>query len=216
MPDDGSRELTTDPGLVEVLDRARRLGFTGDASAADQITHALRFIHAARRVADDASGTGVVAVDLGSGAGLPGLVLATALPASHWVLVEAMARRADPLRQAVSFLGLLDRVEVWVGRAEMFARESGRRGSVTLVTARGFAAPAPTAECAAPLLRVGGILAVSEPPDSDGTRWPEEELRQLGLAPEGVHEGVMVCRATAPCPPTYPRRVGLPAKRPLF
>ena len=156
------------------------------------------------------------AVDLGSGAGLPGLVLALALPESTWVLVEAMQRRADPLAEAVHHLGLADRVEVWCGRAEGFARQPGQRGGATLVTARGFGGPGVTAECAAPLLRQGGLLLVSEPPASDGARWSREGLRQLGLAPEGVVEGIMVCRAVSTCPDQFPRRVGTPAKRPLF
>lgn len=224
-------ELLTHPGLVKVLDRARRLGFTGDAPPEDHIAHALRFLAPLAGPPSVAGGSPVLArpdpggpaalevaigVDLGSGAGLPGLVLALALPHSRWTLVEAMARRAEVLVDAVDQLGLAGRVEVWHGRAEDFAREQGRRGVADLVTARGFAAPAPTAECAAPLLRAGGLLVVSEPPESDGSRWLAPGLDLLGLSPLGVVEGVAVCQARGPCPEDYPRRVGMPAKRPLF
>lgn len=226
-------DLASHTGLLAVLERAHRLGFTGNASAAAQITHALRFLTAIESldgfesVAAPWNSTSdppprssppghPLGVDLGSGAGLPGLVLALALPSWRWVLVDAMERRTDPLRDAVGELGLDDRVEVWTGRAEEFARRSRWRGAADLVTARGFGPPAVTAECAAPLLGPGGALLVSEPPESDGGRWPADGLAQLGLAGVGVVEGIMICRSTGPCPAAFPRRVGLPAKRPLF
>jgi len=207
-------DLTHHDGLIEVLDRARRLGFTGGSPSTEHIAHALRF--GAAIDAGGVTGTPLVGVDLGSGAGLPGLVLALALPGSRWVLVEAMERRAQPLVEAVDALDLGDRVEVWVGRAEAFGHQASRRGEADVVTARGFGPPAVVAECGAPLLRQGGRLLVSEPPDSVGDRWPAQPLERLGLAPQGVVEGVMVCRATGDCPGEFPRRVGLPGKRPLF
>ena len=80
------------------------------------------------------------------------------------------------------------------------------------------------AECAAPLLRPGGWLVVSEPPptgpDEDpGGRWPAESLRQLGLEPADVVHGdfeFRTLRQIEPCPERFPRRNGVPAKRPLF
>lgn len=228
MPPVDPDVLVEHAGLLEVLERARRLGFTGAAPPEDHVAHALRFLTAFRSVTEDRGGvdptaapseigvSGPLGVDLGSGAGLPGLVLALALPHSTWVLVEAMERRAGPLLDAVHHLDLADRVTVWRGRAEEFAREPGRRGAADLVTARGFASPGATAECAAPLLRPGGLLAVSEPPESDGSRWPRRGLAEFGLAPVGVVEGVMVCEAVETCSESYPRRVGTPAKRPRF
>jgi 16S rRNA (guanine527-N7)-methyltransferase len=75
-----------------------------------------------------------------------------------------------------------------------------------------------TAECAAPLLAVGGLLVVSEPPD--GRRWPASALEPLGMAVEGMVRGAagtfQRLRQVTPCPDRYPRRVGIPAKRPLF
>lgn len=89
------------------------------------------------------------------------------------------------------------------------------------MVARGFGPPAVTAECAAPLLAEGGRLTVSEPPEPppDRPRWPPEGLAELGLAlgpewhvPFHYRSFVQVER----CPDRYPRRVGVPAKRPLF
>ncbi len=113
-------------------------------------------------------------------------------------------------------------------RAERAGRDPGLRGSQALVVARSFGAPAVLAECAAPFLQVGGLLVVSEPPTPGSSRgeqvghpdrWPEEELGELGLAPAGfAHRefGYQRLRQAAPCPERYPRRDGMPTKRPLF
>ena len=93
--------------------------------------------------------------------------------------------------------------------------------------ARSFGRPAVVAECAAPLLKVGGWLVVSEPPsqasdeveDGSPERWPVEPLRQLGLEPQEVvhlRHTYRTLRQTAPCPERFPRRNGVPAKKPLF
>jgi 16S rRNA (guanine527-N7)-methyltransferase len=145
-------------------------------------------------------------------------------------LVEASARRAAFLRRAADRLGLGDRVRVLQERAEASGREEGLRGSFAGVTARSFGRPAVVAECAAPLLMPGGWLLVSEPPSDDddgprdrrqgrGPRWPEEPLRQLGLEPgEEIHEefAFRVLWQRRACPDRFPRRAGIPAKRPLF
>jgi hypothetical protein len=72
-------------------------------------------------------------------------------------------------------------------------------------------------------LRVGGWLVVSEPPDQDdaaaAARWPAEPLGQLGLVPaERAREEFeyRVLRQAEACPDRFPRRNGVPAKRPLF
>ncbi len=168
--------------------------------------------------------------DLGSGGGLPGLVVAAGWDEVSVTLVEASARRAAFLRRAAARLGLGDRVRVLQERAEASGREEGLRGSFAGVTARSFGRPAVVAECAAPLLMPGGWLLVSEPPSDDdgdphdrgqgrGRRWPEEPLRQLGLEPgEEIHEefAFRVLWQRRACPDRFPRRVGIPAKRPLF
>lgn len=161
-------------------------------------------------------------LDLGSGAGIPGLVLGALWPHCSVVLVEASARRSDFLRWAVSEIGLGPRVRVDHERAE----EAGRgelRGWADLVTARAFGRPAATAECGAPLLGLNGMLIVSDPPEpgevETALRWPAEPLAGLGLAALGAHRSDFsyhVLRLVSGCPERYPRRVGVPAKRPLF
>jgi len=160
------------------------------------------------------------AIDLGSGGGVPGLVLACLWPDTTWTLVDAHRRRASFLEDAAARLGCSDRVQVVAERAEIVGRNQAYRSASPLVVARSFGAPAVTAECASPLLAPGGLLVVSEPPGSDGARWDPTGLALLGAAPERVARTAkgtfQVIRQVSPCPDRYPRRVGVPAKRPLF
>lgn len=163
-----------------------------------------------------------LACDLGSGGGLPGLVLAVEVwPTSRWVLLEAMAKRAELLSWAVEELGIGDRVSVVHARSEHVARVGeALRGACQLVTARGFGPPHVTAEAAAPFLAPGGTLVVSEPPESEGERWPVAGLDLLGLTPVGVvrtdRAGYMVLTQTSACPPAYPRAWKRQKRWPLF
>ena len=106
------------------------------------------------------------------------------------------------------------------GRAEELARRADLRGRFDLVVARGFGPPAVTAECGAGFLVVGGRLVVSEPPGGRPDRWPAEGLAPLGLEPgrrsRRAGASYQVLRQATACPDRYPRRVGIPAKRPLF
>jgi 16S rRNA (guanine527-N7)-methyltransferase len=204
--------------LDGLLERSRRLGFLGPGSVRVHREHALGFVRAAGRTPERF-------LDLGSGGGVPGLVLATVWAESRGVLLEAAARRCGFLAEAVDALGVGDRVKVVRGRAEEAGRRTDLREAFDLVVARSFGAPAVTAECGAPFLRPGGRMVVSEPPASDEpqgatvTRWPAAGLDQLGLEgaerlDEPFHYQVLVQRQR--CPDRYPRRVGVPAKRPLF
>lgn len=218
-----SRHLPRDaePGfdqrLVEVLEGAKRFGFLGPGPVADHIVHARAYAAAAG--AADASGP---ALDLGSGGGVPGLVLAAEGGERRWTLVEANQRRCSFLVEAVAALALEDRVEVVSGRAEEVGRDPGRRRSYGTVVARGFGRPAVTAECAAPLLAGGGWLLVSEPPKDpveEGRRWPASGLERLGMVLRTVTPGpprIAVLEQAEVCPERFPRRVGIPAKRPLW
>jgi len=163
-------------------------------------------------------GPGVV-FDLGSGGGLPALPCALAAPASSWVLVESQLRRVDHLVSACRRLGLTDRVDVVHARAEDAGRDPGLRGTADVVTARSFGPPAVVAECAAPLLKVGGRLLVSEPPETPH-RWPVAGVAALGLSPADARVadgyGFVELRQGASCPTEFPRRPGIPGKSPLF
>ena len=158
------------------------------------------------------------ALDLGAGGGVPGLVLARARPDLRWTFLDSMGRRTAFLAEAVATLGL--DVEVRTARAE---EVPDLRGVFMAVVARGFGPPAVTAECAAPLLRVGGRLIVAEPPADlaagPSARWPAAAVAALGLGPPRLVPGppaLVVLEQQTPCPPSFPRRAGIPRKRPLW
>jgi 16S rRNA (guanine527-N7)-methyltransferase len=228
--------------LLDVLDEARAAGFLGPGPLDTQLRHAEGFAVVARSLWPDGP-TPPVLLDLGSGGGLPGLVVAARWPEATVVLLDASARRTAFLAAATRRLELEDRVSVRQDRAEVAGRDPELRGRLDLVLARSFGRPAVTAECAAPLLKPGGWLVVSEPPaapppdpepsvgpaatptspgaaePSEGARWPAEPLRQLGLEParlEHVGFDYQTLRQFEACPERFPRRDGVPAKRPLF
>lgn len=198
--------------LIPMLERARRLGFLGPGPIEDHLTHARAYARHAS-VARAALG-----LDLGSGGGIPGLVLACVVPASRWVLLDAHRARTAFLAEAVQRVGLAGRVEVVTARAEALGHDRAHRGRYDVVVARAFGRPAVVAECAAPLLRVGGGLVVSEPPEG-GDRWSSSGMARLGLELDRVDTGpprMALMVQCSPCPDRYPRRVGVPGKRPLW
>lgn len=202
--------------LRTVLEQSRSHGFLGPGPVEAQLEHSAELGRLIGPFREEF-------LDLGSGGGLPGLVLANLWPTARAVLLDSQRRRCAFLQSAVEILGLAERVDVRWGRAERLARDPGLRGRFDLVVARSFAAPPITAECAVGFIRPGGRLVVTEPPAEidgvDATRWPEEGLAKLGLSdPEvrrGVGVGVVFLRAGV-VDDRWPRREGIPAKRPVW
>ena len=160
--------------------------------------------------------------DLGAGAGLPGLVLAIALPDAEVALVESVGKKCAWMEATVEGLGLTNarvvctRVEEW---------DEGR-GAYDVVTARALGSLAVVCEYAAPLLREGGLLvawkgAVDEVEDADALAAVEAlGLERDAVLPVQPYAGserrtLHVFRKVAPTPERYPRRAGMAAKRPL-
>jgi len=164
-------------------------------------------------------------IDVGTGAGFPGVAMKILLPQLSLTLVEATAKKATFLRRLVKEIDLGD-VQVLVGRAETLAREVPHREAYQLAVSKAVA-PLPTLlELTLPFLRVGGVLAA---PKGSGV---DEELARSGLAlallggvlekvrplaiPYAKHPQTLVLvRKQSPTPPRYPRRPGIPKKRPL-
>ncbi len=166
--------MDDDRALYDALASSQRLGILGDRPIAEVIEHADAFVEALADV------RGVV-VDLGSGGGVPGLVIAARRPDLHLILVDRRATRTDHLRRLVARLGWRDRVEVITADTREL---TGRLdASADAAVARGFGPPEATLRAAAPLVRAGGLLVVSEPPTPDPTRWPESLLTSTGWEP---------------------------------
>ena len=197
--------------LLAVLEESRARGFLGPGPIEPHVERAL----AALPLIPGGVRTGL---DLGSGGGLPGLPLALARPDIAWVLLDGSTTRCGFLREAIEQLELADRVAVVEARAETAGRDPAHRGAFDVVVTRSFGAPAVTAECGAPFLRSGGHLIVAEPPEQVD-RWPADPLGVLGLVPVrrvSQPTSFQILRQESPCPLRYPRRTGVPAKRPLF
>ncbi len=208
-----------DGDVVATLTRSASQGFLGSMPVGDQIDHALGFASATEAVLGRPP---MSVADLGTGGGVPGLVLHACWPACHLLLMDGSRRRTDFLSEEVAEWSSALTIEVVRGRLEDLGREDRYRGRFEAVTARSFGRPSVTAECGAPLLQPGGVMVVSEPPQEDAdTRWPEEGLAELGMTRHlrtrfDRRFGYQVLTKSGETPDRYPRRVGIPTKRPLF
>lgn len=122
--------------------------------------------------------------DIGSGAGLPGLVWALVRPDLTLVLIESLLRRATFLTECVHSLDLADRVTVVRDRAESVAGgpKAGRPGQMDVVTARAVAPLGALAAWGAPLLAPGGVLlALKGASAAEEIQRDREQLNELGL-----------------------------------
>jgi 16S rRNA (guanine527-N7)-methyltransferase len=162
--------------------------------------------------------------DLGSGAGLPALVLATALPALEVTAVESVQKKCDFIAQAASQMGLAN-VDVCCCRAEEHGRGVGR-ASYDVVVSRALASLPVVAEYSVPLLRVGGsMVAMKGEISNQECIQAEKALDILGagrlesarLEPFTGAENrwVYVAGKVRETPDPYPRRPGVATKRPL-
>lgn len=161
-------------------------------------------------------------VDVGSGGGLPGLPLKIAQPGLEVTLVEADQAKAAFLVQAAARLGLRG-VEVVARRAEDVGRESSYRERFDVAVARAVAPLPVLAELCLPLVRVGGRMLAQKTERSE----VEQAARAIELlggalatavpAPSSLRTGgtVVVVAKVRPTPDAYPRRAGVPARKPL-
>jgi 16S rRNA (guanine527-N7)-methyltransferase len=208
-----------DPALDAVLHRSFELGFLGSMAITDQIEHALGFVAIFE---SELGGPPSSVIDMGTGGGVPGLVLASCWPDSQVVLMDVNERRTSFLQEVLDGWNGSGRAEVLRGRAEVLGRDDEFRERFDAVTSRSFGLPAATAECGSSFLALCGWMVVSEPPDSGSSvRWPGPGLRQVGLDPVTtlrpvVRFGYQVLKKVDPLDPRYPRRVGIPVKRPIF
>lgn len=171
------------------------------------------------------SRAGSRAIDIGSGAGLPGIPLKIVSPAFGLTLLEATGKKVTFLQHLVRRLGLAE-VTAIHARAEELGHEPGHREAYDVALARAVAELPVVVEYALPFCRVGGWVVAQK-----GSSGPEEAqaaqnaLDQLGgmlhrVVPVELPEVpenryLVVLRKVRPIPSAYPRRPGMPGKRPL-
>ena len=167
---------------------------------------------------------GAYVVDIGSGAGFPGLVLAIACPDLRYLLLESVGKKSRFLAESAAALGL-DNIVVQPLRAEEVARQPELRGQKDFVLARAVAALPILLEYALPLLKLGGyFIALKGPSLAAEEQAAENALTILGakpswqksyLLPDGSERIIAAYQKVAPTPDKYPRRAGMAEKRPL-
>ncbi|QDZ23456.1 ribosomal RNA small subunit methyltransferase G [Chloropicon primus] len=170
-------------------------------------------------------GKGLRVIDVGTGPGLPGIVLAVKRP--HWdvTLLDSLQKRCKFLEEVKESLELKN-VEVTWSRAEDVGRDAGKRGSWDLAVARAVAPLNVLCELCVPMLRVGGYLVAAKGPDPEAeVKAARNALGQLkaevvGIIPVssfGSHgqRTVVVIRKVGETPRKFPRQAGTPKKKPL-
>lgn len=164
-------------------------------------------------------------IDVGTGAGIPGIPLKITIPQIRLTLLEATAKKARFLKHIADTLALA-RTEVVVGRAEDVAHQPDYRERFDLVLARGVARLATLAELTLPFCCTGGqVIAHKKGQIEAELREAEFAIRTLGgrlkeVVPVTLPEFpdnrcLVVMEKASPTPEKYPRRAGMPEKRPL-
>jgi 16S rRNA (guanine527-N7)-methyltransferase len=168
---------------------------------------------------------GLSLIDVGSGAGFPGLPLKILYPSMRLTLVESVAKKARFLELVVETLGL-DRVTVVAERAEVLGRDPTFREQFDWATARALAELRVLAELLLPFCRVSGHLLAQKGASAAAevaTAGPairalgggEPSLTAVQLPEVAQPHYLVVIPKIAPTVDRYPRRPGIPAKRPL-
>ncbi len=164
-------------------------------------------------------------LDVGSGAGFPGLPLQIAYPTWQITLLEATGKKVRFLEQVIADLGL-SQARALQGRAEDLAHDPQHRAAYDLVTARALAALPTLLEYCLPFCAPGGLVIAAKKGDISaelerskaaasklGGRWAALNTFSLpGLEDE---RALVVFQETQPALPQYPRRAGAPLKHPL-
>jgi 16S rRNA (guanine527-N7)-methyltransferase len=165
------------------------------------------------------------AVDIGSGAGLPGLALKIVWPGLRLTLLEATGKKCRFMQHVVDMLGL-EQVTVVQARAEDFGQRAGRL-AFDLALARAVSRLPTLLEYGLPLLKRGGWLVIQK------GREPQEELAQSRLALQtlggSLHDvlpvtvpgleaerSLVIVAKAAQTPAAYPRRAGIPERQPIL
>lgn len=223
------QERLFDRYAVSLLSAGRRAGVTAIATRERvEQRHFIESLSVAKALLD----AGVIektsewrVIDVGTGGGFPGLPIKILLPQLRLTFLDARERTTAFLRELLRSLGI-DGVEVVTARAEDAGRDPAHRERFDVVLARAVAPLPVLLELTLPFLRAGGHIAA---PKGSGTlreiAASERALDVLGggivsseplKVPGGVHsQRLVLVRKVARTPARYPRRAGIPKKRPL-
>lgn len=163
-------------------------------------------------------------VDIGSGAGFPGLVLAIRRPDCRMTLVESDLKKSSFLQQVSGEMGL-ENVQVIRARVETLGQDGQHRDQYALCTSRAVAAMKVVLEYGLPLVKLGGrVLLWKGSSHQQEIIEAQNALETLGGEIEAVHpynlmqerdRALVVVKKVSPTPGQYPRRIGIPTKKPL-
>jgi 16S rRNA (guanine527-N7)-methyltransferase len=210
-----------------LLDWNRRINLTAITAYEEvQVKHFLDSLTVVPVISQFKKQGNLKLIDVGTGAGLPGIPLKIVLPEIRLVLLEATTKKAGFLQHIKNKLGL-DDIEVVVGRAEAVAHEAPYREKFDLVLSRAVAELSALIELALPFCAVGGKFVAQKKGKID------TEMRQaagaIKLLGGSLHEvakvaldeftderWLVVIDKILPTPLQYPRRPGMPVKRPLI
>ena len=165
-------------------------------------------------------------LDLGTGAGLPGVPLKIVRPEIELVLLDSVAKKTAFLHHLIRRLNL-EGVEVVTGRAEELGNLPQYREAFHAVTSRAVARLPALAELGLPFCRIGGLLIAQKKVDAreeveQAARaigvmgGALREVKKLHLEEPGEERSLVIIEKVFPTPPGYPRRPGLPARRPVL
>ena len=165
---------------------------------------------------------GKTVIDVGTGAGFPGMVRAILEPSGRFTLLDRLGKRVDFLREDCEQLGLKN-VTCVHARAEEFA--AGNRERFDIATSRAVAQLNVLSELMLPLVKVGGVFIAMKGPDADAERTAAANaLKKLGgqyaetrafTLPDGSERRLVVMKKISQTPTVYPRNGGKIAKKPL-
>ena len=211
-----AREAATDPRLLRYLDELYRWNRRVNLTSVPREQALERHIDEARRllsVADPPTGARIV--DIGSGGGVPGLGGAILRSDLHVVLVDADRHSAGFLTHAAAVCECTGTVVV-NRRAEDLGHDPAHRSAYDLAISRAAAAPPALCELALPLLRVGGRFLALVGDAQAGARAAAVAAASCGGGPPTVAApGILAVAKVAATPGSFPRRDGMPARRPL-
>lgn len=210
----------------ELIDWNRRLNLTAITGYEDvQVKHFLDSLTVTLALKPPGGKRDCQVIDVGTGAGLPGIPLKMLWPEIRLVLLDATAKKATFLHHLKQKLRL-EGIEIVVGRAEEIAHEAKYRDRFDVVLSRAVARLPALIELSLPFCAIGGCFIAQR----KGAVEPEitranksistlggnlREVKRITLEEFSDERYLVVIEKTAPTPEKYPRRPGIPAKRPL-